>query len=69
LANYWYILAGGNVIARAPLNIIVNIECLGQNLLLSGEAIATAHGDSIGRKKGGMDRLGTGAVYLLPLFM
>jgi len=40
LSNYWHILAGSNVIARAPLNIIVYIEGLGQNLLLPGEAIA-----------------------------
>jgi hypothetical protein len=44
LVDYWYILAGGNVIARAPLNIIVYIECLGQDFFLPGEAIATAHG-------------------------
>src|ERR1700685_1075250 len=49
LADDGHTLAGCNVVTRTPIVVIPNIEDFGQNLLLPGETIASAHGESIGR--------------------
>ena len=44
LANDGHTLAGRNVVARAPVNVIPSVKDLGKNLLLPGQAVAATHG-------------------------